>query len=197
MKFKYVLILTILPTVLFSVIPFETTYRGYSTIDYIGVIVIKNDIITEKEVQTIVKSIGINTLPNNIYFDEKLFIANHTMEESWELSFKPNMFIAINAIRNKTDPNKYSGHIEVNLEGNSISSFIKVRPTDKFIDSSDLSLQKKEEWKKKWSKKSASYDIIIRGQVFTYSTKSQIKNKLREYVQEIFDELNILIRDYP
>lgn len=176
---------------------YELTYRGYSNFDYIETIVEDNKIISEEDVKTIVKSIGIRTLPNNFYFDLEKYKVNLTLEEFWQSYSQPNLYVNIQTFRDKVEPNKYSGHIEVNLRGSANSIFIEMRPTDYFIDNSELTTQQKEAWKKKWSKKHASYNIIPKGNTFIYATKSQIKNILRGFIQEIFDELNILIRDYP
>lgn len=190
-------LLLIFTRITFSQDDLVVIYRGYGMINYIGTEVYPNDIMTDDEVERIVNSIGIKTLPDNIYFSEKSFKAHHTQEEFWETFSQPYIDVIIHVKSHSNDQTKYWGKIEVSLIGHGSSNSIEMRLSDYNIDKTDMPLETKERMKNKWSKTSAKYEILSESMIITHYEKNRIKSITRELIQEIFDELNILIRDYP
>lgn len=180
----------IIISVSYSQVESHGFYRGFKNIKLIGLIIGKNDIITRDEADIIIKSIGIKTLPNYLYFSGDIWPNNI------DISGQPFLTIDVVTIKSKINQNKYTGRVDIALNGWANSKMIEYtqeRPP------SELTEKMKDKWEDKqfWINRVVSYDIIHKGTVFAYYDKYEIKEIVREFIQEIFDELNILIRDYP
>lgn len=181
-KSCYVLVVLVL---LFSGANTQTKfkYRGYSQIKLIKTIVEKNPIISESRGKSLVKSVGYNTLPTGIYFDEDSYIANVPQVDKLKAHNQPHIYIRINVMENSNNPNIYWGSILVCLEMKGNSLFIEYTTKD---DSKDL-----------WAPDLATHSIMQKGTILNNWTANKITNFVRNYIQEIFDELNIRIRESP
>lgn len=184
----------------------DNTYRGYSKIKYIEVWINDNSILSNYEAENMVKSVGYNTLPDNILFDSEKY--NKYWADQYSLTGKMStnkeltLSIDINAFSTKENNNLYFASIEVCLEGHALSELIEYRISDKMIEKlkKNGNAESKEDWEQyrnKWFKNSARYIMFRRGGLTVYSSKDDIKRGIRKYVQEIFDELMIAIKEYP
>lgn len=177
------------------------TYKGYSKIEFIDTVINDNPIITKDKFLKIVKSVGYNTLPNNIRLD--LDLLEYFTNLSDEKSGSVQLFeINVNVLAFDDDPpHKRSGYLNVSLRGTNESELIETRIADSLIDASfnrgDIDEERVKFLKSDWDSEIIMYEMIGKSMIFRNYNDKDIIQQIRSYIQEIFDELNILIREYP